>query len=143
MSWCPKCKSEYVIGNTKCKDCGTDLVDFLMEETKENSETSRQQSKQDELKQKPTMKKNKIAFIIKISAVLLLIIGFLYAIYITNYTRDYGLKVLSSTYHYDWNDAIQQFISYFKEFAFMSLIILALGEAVQILHDMRTKIYDK
>ena len=27
--WCPKCKTEYVNGITKCADCGIDLVESL------------------------------------------------------------------------------------------------------------------
>ena len=27
--WCPKCKTEYIDGITKCADCGVDLVEEL------------------------------------------------------------------------------------------------------------------
>lgn len=29
MSWCPKCKLEYVAGKTNCVECGTELIDEL------------------------------------------------------------------------------------------------------------------
>ena len=31
MSWCPKCKNEYVEGITTCAECGVELVDELPE----------------------------------------------------------------------------------------------------------------
>ncbi|MCM1468498.1 MAG: hypothetical protein NC086_10135 [Alistipes sp.] len=40
MSFCPKCKSEYINGKTHCADCGTALVESLetvWEETTENN----------------------------------------------------------------------------------------------------------
>lgn len=35
MSWCPKCKNEYVEGITFCPDCNVDLVDELPDESNE------------------------------------------------------------------------------------------------------------
>ena len=35
MSWCPKCKNEYVEGITTCAECGVELVDELPEEIDE------------------------------------------------------------------------------------------------------------
>ena len=32
MPWCPKCKNEYREGITVCADCGTPLVDDIVEE---------------------------------------------------------------------------------------------------------------
>jgi hypothetical protein len=29
MPWCPKCKAEYIIGFTKCRDCGMELIEKL------------------------------------------------------------------------------------------------------------------
>lgn len=34
MPWCPDCKTEYLEGNSVCKDCGKQLVDTLPEEKK-------------------------------------------------------------------------------------------------------------
>ena len=34
MAWCPKCKSEYVEGMTRCADCNCELVDSLQEQQK-------------------------------------------------------------------------------------------------------------
>lgn len=34
MAWCPKCKSEYVEGMTRCADCNCDLVEKLVEPEK-------------------------------------------------------------------------------------------------------------
>ncbi|MGN0514796.1 MAG: hypothetical protein ACI4GD_10990 [Lachnospiraceae bacterium] len=38
MSFCPKCKSEYINGRLECADCGTQLVETLDEIIEENSQ---------------------------------------------------------------------------------------------------------
>lgn len=39
MSFCPKCKSEYINGRTHCADCGTALVESLEDMTEEVKDT--------------------------------------------------------------------------------------------------------
>lgn len=45
MAWCPKCKEEYREGITVCADCGTELVENLPEERKEEEMASADQEK--------------------------------------------------------------------------------------------------
>jgi hypothetical protein len=142
MAWCPNCKIEYVNGIETCNECGSKLEEFIVEEENKKSDRELEQTKLEKIRCRifsPEI--NKVALIINILAAIFLFFGLCFSIYTAIDTwlkfKDLG-QVVSNR-----GISFQQFITMFGRCLFASIIIFALGEGLQILHDIRKKLYEK
>ncbi len=141
MSWCPNCKIEYVSGIESCNECGSELVECLVEDENTKHECEEDKYIPGMIASPAFSQKNyKVARLIKMFAVLFFILGLGHSLYTT---IDYWNKLQSFSQAISESLSIQQFITMLGRVVFYSLLLFSLGEGLQILHDIKIKIDSK
>ena len=116
--YCNICEKEVIPKDGKCPKCGMEFDPTISEEVKQVTKES---------------DKNIIARILKISGIVILVVAFIYGIILGQNMHEYGM------YKFNYTAMIICWISG----GICSLLFFTGAEGLQILHDIRKRIYRK